>query len=455
MEKKIYNYQDFDPIKVGINLRTARQNAKLSIAKLSKDVKISVGKISSIETGKIHKDYLYEISSIANSLNIPVADILNDDALFKPPIEKYTSDIGLAQQFVTAGLIDEAKRLIDKIKNTLHSKEQKWLRSALLFTQAEIYTSGGNPSEANVIYNRIIDIPGNHSLLNHYKVRSLNALACGSFNQNKIIEALRFTERAHEFSDKNLSAEQCYNTYLNMALLYSFIGYIDIAIYHAHNAEKLSQENTHYLMEIRFTLGILYMIQEDKERAFSYVSESLSFHQKIKDSSSIKHMYKCFYILYQIDPRKYSEIRDFFEGDYLSIIEKDSFQVEYLHSWIELLLEEKKLDNIEPLLYWCLKLEDEVPAQTNYKTYWLASNFYKMSQQKTKQNDALRSALLCVDEKMIKEKGLILFELEKLKKTETKSPFYEAASLFQDVIQQYEHNYSLDKLLYLLPKPRY
>ncbi|MNW55029.1 hypothetical protein D3C74_326650 [compost metagenome] len=256
-------------------------------------------------------------------------------------------------------------------------------------------------------------------------------------------------------SDKNLSAEQRYNTYLNMALLYSFVGYTDIAIFHAHNAEKISQENVYYLMEIKFTLGVLYLIQNDKDRAYSYVSESLSFHYSIKDSASINHMFKCFYILYKIDSFKYSEIRDFFEVNYLTIVDKESFQIEYLHLWIEQLIEEERLDNIEPLLDWCMGMVNKVSVHTNYKTYWLASNFYKLSQQLTKQNDALRSALYFVDENMNKEKGNILFELSKLKENEISSPFYEAASLFQNVLKQYELNFSLDKLLYLLPKPRY
>ncbi|MDN4106458.1 helix-turn-helix domain-containing protein [Paenibacillus polymyxa] len=455
MEKKMYNFQDFDPVKVGVNLRKARQNAKVSIANLSKNVNISVGKISSIEKGKIHKDYYDEINSIAESLNIPVANILNDDALLKPPIEKYTSDLELAQQFVTAGLLNEAKRLTEKIKITLSSREQKWVHPALLFTQAEIYSSSGLYKEAKAIYKRIINLSGNHSLLNHYRVRSLNALACRAFNQNEIIVALNFTKRADVRFDKNLSAEQRYNTYLNMSLLYSFVGYTDIAIFHAHNAEKISQENLYYLTEIKFTLGVLYLIKDNKDRAYSYISESLSFYQKIKDSDSINNMYKCFYILYKIDRFKYSEIRDFFEANYLTLVDKESFQIEYLHLWIEQLIEEKRLDNIEPLLDWCMGMVNKVSAHTNYKTYWLASNFYKLSQQLTKQNDALKSALYFVDENMNKEKGFILFELATLKENEKSSPFYEVASIFQDVIKKYEHKHKLDKLLYLLPKPRY
>jgi transcriptional regulator with XRE-family HTH domain len=456
VDKFTNDLQDFDPIKVGVNLRFERNKAGFSISKLAQDVKISAGKISYLENGQRSKMQIDDIQSIADALNIPISNILNDDALIKPPIEKYYGDIDLILQFIAAGLLNEAPKLIDVLKQKLNSTESKWLQPALLFIEAELHISSGESDKAMQTFSFISNMNGHHTLLNHYKVRALNALACNSFKKHHITDAILYTKRALMFSDKNLSAEQRSNTYYNMSLLYGLVGYTDIAIMHGKNAEILSHDNTVYLTEIRFSLGILYMIQEDTEEAISYISEALGFYQKIKDITSIGNMYKCFYTLYRIDPHKYALVRTFFELDYLSVLNSDSVvQIDYLHTWIELMLEQNQFDHIGRYIDFCIETVDKMPARINYKTYWLASIFYKMTKQPIEMEHALSTALNYLDQSMVKEKAMILFELAKLREPESNSLYFEVSSLFQTFINDSERNRTLDQLLNLIPSLRY
>lgn len=87
--------QAFDPVKVGKNLRNKRKKKGLSIAKLSENVPISAGKISYLENGQLTKLHIDDLQSLADSLDTPLTDILNDKTLLTPPKEKFTNDIEL------------------------------------------------------------------------------------------------------------------------------------------------------------------------------------------------------------------------------------------------------------------------------------------------------------------------------------------------------------------------
>ncbi|WP_240416708.1 helix-turn-helix domain-containing protein [Paenibacillus periandrae] len=456
MENTHYDLQDYNPLQVGMNIRLERKKAGVSISNLSDKVNISAGKISYLEKGKITKEHLPEIEAIAECLRIPLSYILNDESLIKPPIDKYYSEIELGLQFIAGGMKRETEQLIENLKTKITPLEKKWIQPALLFLEAENLQYSGERVKASQYFSEVANLTGHHSLLNHYKVRSLNALACDSFEKRNITEALNYAQRALIHSDKNISAEQRSNTYYNMAIFYGFIGYSDVAIMHAKNAETLSHDNTLYLNEVRFALGILYAIIEDGDQATFYISEALDFYQKIKKITGIYKMYKCFYILYRINPHKHASIRTFFEEDYLNALtDEPKMKINYLHIWIEIMIEQKQMKNIESQIDYCLGFSEKMPPNINYKTYWLASLFYKNTNQSLKQEVALSKALSFIDDTRISEKAHILFELAKLKEPESESLYKESASLFQELDTKKEKNHSIVQLLNLIPEPRY
>ncbi|WP_145950080.1 helix-turn-helix domain-containing protein [Paenibacillus sp. Y412MC10] len=460
MENFPTELQDFDPVKVGLNIKYERKKSGMSIKQLSEDVNISVGKLSYLEKGQLSKDrsseIMNEIKTIAEALNIPLTNILNDDALIKPPIEKYYADIDLCLNFIVGGLYKEARKLINEILQKLTPVEERWVQPALLFLEAEIYASTGEQENALKYFKAISTLSGHHTLLNHYKVRAFNALALDSMNHSRTAEALLYLKRALQYSDKNLAAEQRANTYFNLAILYGFIGYLDVAVIHGKNAETLSHDNTTFLSEIRFLMGILFMLQNEADEAMTYISEALSFYRKTKDFNSIGNMYKCFYLLYRIDPHQYSSIRTFFEEDYLTTVKTQPLvKIDYLHTWIELMLEENQLENIEKQLEYCFEASTGIPQRLNFRSHWLAAQYYKQIGDQVKQEQELNMAKQYLDSTMERESAFIQYDLALIREPNTMSHFATAAEMLKKIVDQNLVNNSLQQMISLIPKFRY
>lgn len=457
MEKYSFNLREYDPIKIGLNIRAIRQNKRISISKLSVDSYISSGKISYLENGKISKVHFDEIRTIAKALEVDVTDILSEDTLLTPPIEKFTSLIDLTLQFVKSGLIDKAEKMKMKIRNSVTSKELEWLKPAFLFIDSQISKSRGDKQKAIDNYKEISALSGNHSILSHYKVRSLNALSCELYRSKEISEALKYSRDALRYIDENrISDEVKSNTLYNLSLLYSFIGYTDVAMMHAKDAALLSDADTVFQTEIKFALGIYSFIKEDIQQAKDYITEALTYYQKTSDSTTISNMYKCFYTLYLIDPENHKLIEEFFDGDFLSAMNTQSiFHIELLHNWIELMLKENRSEDVLEHVKYCIEIADEMPDSINKNTFWLASLYYKAIGKITEQTKMLHRTSQYVDQSDHLQLGKVMYALAEIEEGSSNSLFKQAAQTMNAALNNLDHNQIFGHLQNLLPEPRY
>lgn len=457
MEKYSFNLHEYDPIKIGSNIRTLRQKNRLSISKLSMETSISSGKISYLENGDISKEHFTDIETIAKALHVDITDILSEDTLLTPPIEKFTSLIDMTLQFVKTGLLDKAEKMKTKIRNSVTTKELEWLLPAFLFIDSQISISRGDKQKAIDNYKEISALAGNHSILSHYKVRSLNALCCELYRSKEISEALKFSREALRYSEENrISDEVKSNTFYNLSLLYSFIGYTDVAIMHAKDAASLSDADTTFQTEIKFALGIYSYIKEDTQQAKDYITKALTYYQKTSDSTTISNMYKCFYTLYLIDPENNKLIEEFFDGDFLSEMNTQSiFHIELLHNWIELMLKENRSKDVQEHVKYCIEIADEMPDSVNKNTFWLASLYYKATGDINEQTNMLHRTSQYVDKTDHLQLGKITFALAEIEEGTSNSLFKQAAQTLHEALENLDQNQIFGHLQNLLPEPRY
>lgn len=457
MQKYSFNLRDYDPIKIGSNIRSLRQQNRKSISKLSMETNISAGKISYLENGEISKEHFTDIQTIATALGADISDILSEDTLLTPPLEKFTSLIDLTLQFVKSGLIDKAEKMKLKIRDSVTTKELEWLKPAFLFIDSQISKSKGEKEKTICNYKEISALPGNHSILSHYKVRSLNALTCELYRSNEISEALKYSKEALAYSDENrISKEVKSNTFYNLSLLYSFIGYTDVAIMHAKDAALLSDADTVFQTEIKFALGIYSFIKEDIQQAKEYIADALTYYQKTSDSTTISNMYKCFYTLYLIDPDNHKLIEEFFDGDFLAAMNSQSiFHIELLHNWIELMINENRSKDVREHVEYCIKIADEMPNNINKNTFWLASLFYKEVGSITEQKQMLNRTLKYVDPSDHQQLGKIMYSLAEIEESSTDSLFKQAAQTLHAALNDLNQNLIFGQIHNLLPEPRY
>lgn len=459
--------KNFDAILIGKNIRKARKEKGYSIAVLSSLCKISVGKLSNIENGKTDVVSKNDINKIAKALMISVDDIIIPEAYkFPSELEPVIDELQMVNNYISMNLIDLAKENLHTIKSELFDNHYDYLKPCLNFLSGEIEKQAHNFESAIQFFSSVINVQYDYIYGINYKIRSINALSCLYFSRFQIAEALDTALLAVDLlTNKGVSQTEVLNTHFNLAIFYTYAGYLSVGLLHAKSARTIAISNlySNYKHEVCYLIGVIELQRKEYINAFYYLKETSSYFQREKD---IQYLYRCIYSLYllidhlpaaekkMITSLEQGIVTDFY--DYKLNNDQIYIYLSLIHKIVEKHIQSNEYDQAFKLLNMCLEYKRDIPEdRIHYKTHHLLAKLTnKMNGDPELVKQHLVDSLSYLSSEKSKVKAMILYELAMCSTDEKdNSPFQESSNIFYEIIKketQYKRPFNV-----IIPDPKY
>ncbi|MEK5358092.1 helix-turn-helix transcriptional regulator [Paenibacillus sp. FSL L8-0709] len=455
----------FDAILIGKNIRKARKNKGISISVLSSLCKISVGKLSNLENGKTETVSTEDLEKIAFSLSTSIDDIIIPETFkFPSELEPVIDELQMVSTYISMNLLDLARENLHKITKELMDNQLDYLRPCINFLAGEIEKLSFNHDKAIEYFKSVIDQNYDYIYGIGYKIRSINALSCLYYSRFEVAEALdTCLEAVDLINHEGVSFSEIADTHYNLAIFYTYAGYLSVALLHAKSASEITATNhySNYNNQVNYLTGIILMQRKEYIKAFNFIKESSTYFQREKD---LKYLYRCIYSLYLIiDHVPFTEkklIKSLEHGITTEFLENPihndqiHIQLTMIHEIIENLILSSDFEQALILLNKCLEYKKLIPSdRIHFKTHHLLSIISKKNNENTnliKQH--LHESLKYLSDENSKDRAMILYELATLLNQCT-SPYEESSRIFYELSKKesfYKRPFSV-----IIPEPKY